>query len=52
MRRNESRRDTFTTFGIGMDTDQTGDGERFRQKFGIRDPFILYAGRKEAGPDR
>ena len=43
------RGDTFTTFGIGMDTDQTGDSERFRQKFRITDPFILYAGRKEAG---
>ena len=41
--------ETFTTFGIGMDTKQTGDGARFRQKYGIDDPFILYAGRKETG---
>ena len=44
-----TRGETFTTFGIGMDTDQTSDPERFRAKFGIRDPFILYAGRKDAG---
>lgn len=39
----------FSTFGIGMDTNWTCSAERFRDKFNIRDPFILYAGRKEAG---
>lgn len=35
--------------GIGMDTDIAGDAARFRQKYGIREPFLLYAGRKDAG---
>lgn len=35
--------------GIGMDTDITGDANRFREKFGIAEPFILYAGRKDKG---
>ncbi len=39
----------FVTFGLGMDTDWTADGERFRKKYGITEPFILYAGRKDAG---
>lgn len=39
----------FVTLGEGIDTDWNGDAERFRSRFGIRDPFILYAGRKEAG---
>lgn len=39
----------FVTFGIGLDTNWTGNAERFRRKFRINDPFILYAGRKEAG---
>ncbi len=39
----------FTTFGIGLDADWTGDAARFRRKYGLEDPFILYAGRKEAG---
>ena len=43
------RGEEFATFGIGMDTDWMRDPERFRQKYGIKDPFILYAGRKEAG---
>lgn len=35
--------------GIGMDTNISGDAQRFRQKFHINKPFILYAGRKDAG---
>lgn len=35
--------------GIGMDTDLTADADEFRKKFGINDPFILYAGRKDEG---
>ena len=41
--------ENFETFGIGMETDWTTDPERFRKKFRIHDPFILYAGRKDAG---
>ena len=35
--------------GEGVDTDLTYDAERFRTKYKIKDPFILYAGRKDAG---
>ncbi len=35
--------------GIGMDTDISGEAERFRQKYGISKPFLLYAGRKDVG---
>ncbi len=35
--------------GIGMDTDITSNPADFRWKFGINEPFILYAGRKEEG---
>ncbi len=35
--------------GLGMDVDFTGDADRFRKKFKIDDPFILYAGRKDSG---
>ena len=41
--------DRFPVAGEGIDTDWEADPERFRRKFGIRDPFILYAGRKEPG---
>lgn len=41
--------DSFVTFGIGLDTDFTCDAERFRKKYKIHEPFILYAGRKDAG---
>lgn len=41
--------ENFPVLGEGMDTDWTADAERFRQKTGIREPFILYAGRKEPG---
>ncbi|MBU4278075.1 MAG: glycosyltransferase family 4 protein [Proteobacteria bacterium] len=35
--------------GEGMDTHWTHDPERFRQDFNLREPFILYAGRKDPG---
>lgn len=35
--------------GIGIDTDIQYDPERFSRKFGIHGPFILYAGRRDAG---
>lgn len=35
--------------GIGMNTDQKGNAERFRKKFGIDNEFVLYAGRKDVG---
>jgi len=38
-----------STIGIGVDVHITGNAEAFRAKFKIREPFILYAGRKDAG---
>ena len=38
-----------TVMGIGLDTDLSGNAERFRRQHGIREPFLLYAGRKDAG---
>lgn len=35
--------------GEGVDTGFTYDAKRFVDKYKIKDPFILYAGRKEAG---
>jgi glycosyltransferase involved in cell wall biosynthesis len=35
--------------GAGVDTDFTPDAARFREKYGIREPFLLYAGRKSRG---
>lgn len=35
--------------GDGMDVELTCDGERFREKYRIKEPFILYAGRKDVG---
>jgi glycosyltransferase involved in cell wall biosynthesis len=35
--------------GIGMDTGISGDAARFRQKYGLEQPFLLYAGRKDVG---
>lgn len=37
------------TMGLGVDTELTYDAERFRQKYHIDGPFILYAGRKDVG---
>jgi glycosyltransferase involved in cell wall biosynthesis len=36
-------------FGEGIDTDVECHPERFREKYGIKDPFLLYAGRRDAG---
>lgn len=35
--------------GGGMDVDLTFDADAFRDKYQIKDPFILYAGRKDVG---
>ena len=35
--------------GAGVDSDFDPDPSRFREKFKINDPFILYAGRKDTG---
>ncbi len=35
--------------GIGMDTDISGSAGRFRRKYGVKEPFIVYAGRKDGG---
>ncbi|MBE5845316.1 MAG: glycosyltransferase family 4 protein [Butyrivibrio sp.] len=35
--------------GTGVDTDIEYSASRFREKFGIDSPFVLYAGRKDVG---
>ena len=37
------------TLGAGVNTEFESDAQRFRDKFGIKDKFILYAGRKDSG---
>lgn len=39
----------FVNLGEGLDTEFTCDARRFCEKYNIHQPFILYAGRKEAG---
>lgn len=40
---------TGVTLGTGVYEVPDASAERFRQTYGIKDPFILYAGRKDAG---
>lgn len=35
--------------GLGLETDIHGDANRFREKYKLNDPYILYAGRKDSG---
>ncbi len=39
----------FRLVGEGIDTTVKGDGGRFRRKYQLREPFLLYAGRKSRG---
>lgn len=42
-------RQKLITPGLGLDTKLVYDEDRFRAKYDIHDPFILYAGRKDVG---
>ncbi|MGC8875166.1 MAG: glycosyltransferase family 4 protein [Chloroflexia bacterium] len=33
--------------GVGIDTDAVGDASRFRSRYGIEEPFLLYVGRRD-----
>lgn len=35
--------------GEGVDTDTRAEADRFRREYGLQGPFVLYAGRREAG---
>lgn len=39
----------FCSIGLGVDISTDVDAERFRKKYGLTSPFVLYAGRKDAG---
>ena len=41
--------DLFITLGSGVNTNLLGTGEAFRKKYELDSPFVLYAGRKDAG---
>ena len=38
-----------SVLGEGLDTNISGDSQRFREKYNIKDDFIIYAGRKDTG---
>lgn len=42
-------REQLILLGEGVDTEPEANGDRFCTKYGIDRPFILYAGRKDAG---
>ncbi|MDA8217162.1 MAG: glycosyltransferase family 4 protein [Dehalococcoidales bacterium] len=35
--------------GAGVDVEATGNADRFRERFGVREPFVLYVGRRSVG---
>ncbi len=35
--------------GAGIDSEAMGDADRFRRRYGLDGPFVLYAGRREPG---
>lgn len=37
--------------GVGVDTSWQGDPERFRSRYGVDGPFLLYVGRRDASKD-
>lgn len=41
------KEDKLVVVGGGLDTSFSFIGERFKRKYGLKDPFILYAGRKD-----
>ena len=43
------RADQCFLFGEGIDTDLTPEPERFRRKYALKDPYVLYAGRRDTG---
>lgn len=43
------RGDRFQNLGEGVDTDFCGSPQRFRSKYRLKAPFLLYAGRKDSG---
>lgn len=42
-------RQARAVIGEGVDNDMRGDAARFRARFQINEPFLLYAGRRDAG---
>ena len=45
----DTPKDRLEVFGVGVDADFNPKAQRFRNKYGVNDDFILYVGRKEVG---